>query len=778
MKYCRWFLCYAVIFTVAAGRLPAAAAVYNPDAVIPATQPAVTKEEHGNAVPLIRLNLQRPTIKGNGTPITWLHSGQSYHLQVVARKADARLLDASGNLIWQDFHSVGGILSPHDLNYIQNSGGYRLEVTDRVNGARGEIAWCVLPPTGEVVADGMVGVSGGEWCPNLLTASGVTWRRRINGLGDTRYPNVFKNDKLDIDALRKAKDFERELHINALGCLWAPIKAEQLSDAGFPAWKKWWIESYVLPLVRATHEHIRYWEIYNEPYNVFGGEPQKYFELLKETAAALHQVDPDLQVVGMCGPSDLGGERFYREVLRLGAVEYMDVMSLHMPCWSSQPAANPEKRFGVWFATLKNMLQECGRSDIPIWNTETAVAPASTLYEFPENRRNITALQTIPPAKDQAVVAARVAIMHYVWDVKMFFQFYRPGIYYGVSPFEFDGTPTPAVAALAATRNMLEDGVYVGNPELHSRLNFYLFRCSETLVTAVAWLNQLRAGEKAELALVKELRRNRLFDMYGNPGSENLTNLVFTGEPIYLNISGRLSDAELMQALRNSGLMIGNDAKVDISLIPGAKAANAADWARFVPIDIGPVVDCGFSDDVAGGRERDFPLYDGPCDFRLLPPGDLLINQVPFRVLDPASNEQFAALALRGSGKYFLPPELKGIETGTDKPLSKIHLLWCCLQGNRSKPGAALAAVVLNYADGQTERIELKNREDVADYQEIKAPSAAKIGLQVPSSCRDCVTLFHKEIKLKRLAVVKTIDLQGLDVAIPVIVSITGELVQ
>jgi len=766
--------CWSLRLLTAVGLLLAgdllSAAVYNPDVILPLSSEVVPRSEVP-AAGRVRLTLQRP--EQNHRPLTWVAAGQAYRLQVIARKADARLFDAFGRLVWEDFHSVGGILMPHDLVYLQNAGAYRLDVTDRFNNAWGETVWCVLPPVIETTGDGMLGATGGEQCPELLTGAGVSWRRRAGGLGDTRYPYAFKDGKPNVDALRAARDFERRLHLNPLGCLWAPIRPAQLTDAGFSAWKKWWLESYVVPLVRATKDHIHYWEIYDDASRVFGNEPQKYFELLKDTATAIRELDADAQIVGVCGPSELDGDRFYREVLRLGAVEYMDVMSLHMPCTGNRTAANPEKRFDSWFATLRNLLQECDRIDIPIWNTDASFIPAATMYTaaaYPD-RIHYHDLP-VPSPQEQAAVAARVLTLHNVWNVKVFLPLTPGGVNYGPAPFEFDGTPTAAVAALAAGRQMLENAVYFGNPEIHPRLHLYLFRRSESSVVAVGWLEQLRGGETADLMLVKELRNNRSFDLYGNPGTGNLSMLTFTGVPQYIHFSGQLTDAEWMQSLREGALTIGAERKIEISLLPELQPAAAVDWQHFAPVDLHTVVNFGFSDDGMGDHDGAFQDRGG-CDLRMLPPGDLLSDRTPFRILDPAQNNQCGLIVLRDHGQF--PAELKDLETGSTDEWKQIHLLLGCAPGTRLPPGTPVLTVNVHYGDGSSESFVLKYQEDLSDLADLRTPKQSPIGVTVPSPCRDRVTLFHKTLTLRRAGVVKTLDLVSAHGATVLVTAITGE---
>jgi hypothetical protein len=89
-------------------------------------------------------------------------------------------------------------------------------------------------------------------------------------------------------------------------------------------------ERYVFETARHYAGRIRYWEIWNEPYQraFFEGTPADYVELLRVAYRAIKRADPDAVVIGsLFSP---GAEAWSRSVIELGALEYVDAVSYHV----------------------------------------------------------------------------------------------------------------------------------------------------------------------------------------------------------------------------------------------------------------------------------------------------------------------------------------------------------------------------------------------------------------------------------------------------------------
>lgn len=116
------------------------------------------------------------------------------------------------------------------------------------------------------------------------------------------------------------------------------------------------------------------WEIWNEPDNDKfwpDGTPSadEYFELLKETANAIRQADPDAIIIGPSVTSDVRGYfdlPYIERLLQLGMANYIDGLSVH-----PYTAGSSAERTLEYYGRIKTMLNQYapGKS-IPLIGTE------------------------------------------------------------------------------------------------------------------------------------------------------------------------------------------------------------------------------------------------------------------------------------------------------------------------------------------------------------------------------------------------------------------------
>lgn len=102
--------------------------------------------------------------------------------------------------------------------------------------------------------------------------------------------------------------------------------------------------------VRAMAEHyrgkVKYWEIINEPNGIM--QAKDYLPMLKTAYNAIKEVDPQMQVIGICSTWDykVDGFKFVEECLEQGAAQYLDIISLHPYTWPKSPEErNTRKMF-------------------------------------------------------------------------------------------------------------------------------------------------------------------------------------------------------------------------------------------------------------------------------------------------------------------------------------------------------------------------------------------------------------------------------------------------
>lgn len=77
------------------------------------------------------------------------------------------------------------------------------------------------------------------------------------------------------------------------------------------------------------HDHIRYWEFWNEPENFWAGPPEQFYQLYEKTAKALKSADPALQVGG-----DALAIPFMKGPYRDGFLEYCRAHNLPLDFYS------------------------------------------------------------------------------------------------------------------------------------------------------------------------------------------------------------------------------------------------------------------------------------------------------------------------------------------------------------------------------------------------------------------------------------------------------------
>ncbi len=125
-------------------------------------------------------------------------------------------------------------------------------------------------------------------------------------------------------------------------------------------------------------------EVWNEPnYPMFWGgwpEPERYAEMLKEVATALHQRVPGMPVVsaGLSPHSDtdqkaIGYRNFLERMYELGAAQEADAIGLH-PYPGVGPGEDYVADVRVHLGKVQEVMQRFGDAATPLWVTEFGVS--------------------------------------------------------------------------------------------------------------------------------------------------------------------------------------------------------------------------------------------------------------------------------------------------------------------------------------------------------------------------------------------------------------------
>ena len=134
---------------------------------------------------------------------------------------------------------------------------------------------------------------------------------------------------------------------------------------------------------------IRAWQVWNEPnlpvYWADGPSPERYTELLKATAAAVHSVDPNADIVSAGLPYSrdrrvLSPEQFLSDMYAAGAKGSFTTLAVH-------PYSDTVTRMVDALGRIRNVLNAAGDNDVPIWVTEIGWATSGPPSVFTVNPR-------------------------------------------------------------------------------------------------------------------------------------------------------------------------------------------------------------------------------------------------------------------------------------------------------------------------------------------------------------------------------------------------------
>lgn len=182
--------------------------------------------------------------------------------------------------------------------------------------------------------------------------------------------NTKEKQEKNIPALKNRIKTLNEHGVRFLALLWNNGQNPMSDGGNVPATESeldaW--EEYCGMMARELKGYTDYFEIWNEynitMFNTTNQTPEIYVELLKRAYRAIKKENPNAVVAGG-SPSEVDLV-FLENIFRLGALEHMDVVSVHPYDWTGS------FREGRYVNSLKNMqeLMEKYGKVLPIWNTE------------------------------------------------------------------------------------------------------------------------------------------------------------------------------------------------------------------------------------------------------------------------------------------------------------------------------------------------------------------------------------------------------------------------
>ena len=186
-------------------------------------------------------------------------------------------------------------------------------------------------------------------------------------------------------------------------------------------------------------------------------------------------------------------------------------------------------------------------------------------------------------------------------------------------------------------------------------------------------------------------------------------------------------------------------------------------------IDLSKAANRSFSDDKAGDQKGGWTDYGHSADFREMPLGiTRLQGGVPFKIIDPAKNNDRSCIVLAGKYRPYFPKKVTGIPVG--ELLNSIYVLHISMYAAHL-PGAAVR-YTLHYEDGTTHTFTADTRYDIPDWWNAQPRRNALPVLRVGEKTLCMSEYVNPRPKTK----IVSMDIESTGRAIPVIVAITGRL--
>lgn len=297
-------------------------------------------------------------------------------------------------------------------------------------------------------------------------------------------------------------------------------------QAMLPRMEDW--RDYVRELARRCRGGNVAYEVLNEP-NLYLS-PGDYIPYLRVAHEEIKKIDPGALVVGLSATGDLGGNtgRFIEECVKLGALDYFDVVSIHPynSTLDSSPFPAPRELEKI------RALVDRFRPGLPIWNTE-----AYYLNPVPFSGYSGDWF-------DNECFPARNLMRRYLIDL-------RGGLAQsiclsGQQAFDADLWPGFGYRSTYCARRLTPNALFVVNnafarffegakPEgavsLLAGVNCYLYRDRENRETAALWA--IREGEGFTFSPPAGFA---IYDLFGNPLAGEAFRL--DGNPVILRGSG------------------------------------------------------------------------------------------------------------------------------------------------------------------------------------------------------------------------------------------------
>jgi len=432
---------------------------------------------------------------------------------------------------------------------LDRQGMFRVELTIGAEDPfRKELTFGVVPRPNRIGPDsqsvfGTHAVLLNPHFPRLAAQMGIRWTRMWGGnisnaaLWRTVEPEPGKFEWRDEQVA-----MARDQNLNLLGLLGSPLpkSIEQdptvWDDDDLKAWSR-----YVSETVSHYKQHIKYWEIWNEPYFIFKMDGKPYVRVLRAAYEAAKEADPDCVVVGTCGPP--WSTDWFESVFEAGGLQYQDIVSAHL--YPPNGGHNPldyDETFRSFVGQIRELMVEHGGVK-ELWDTEAGMTPA-TNFNRSLRPRYFRGFGTPVPVEAMTDMSARLYAAHQAEGVRFFYYLLHGSFEYDSGLCENNGDPLPAAASIAVAASLIDGGEFVGMAG-NGPARAYGFRRGGEGVIAV-WGVGL-AGRKTELRA--DISPRQVLNVMGNPipaaAAAGGVAVPITPSPVYLLVGADEVDASL-----------------------------------------------------------------------------------------------------------------------------------------------------------------------------------------------------------------------------------------
>ncbi len=403
---------------------------------------------------------------------------------------------------------------------------------------------------------------------DLYILSGARWDRRDFWWSVAEpEPGTWEWETFD----RAIDDF-REDNISAVvilcyGSAWkghAPETAEEIAAFG----------EYAFQLVSRYKEHVRHWEVWNEP-NILPfwspkPDPVVYTQLLREAHRRIKEADPEAVVIAgaLAGADD----RFLRAMFENGAAGHFDALSYHT--YGNNPTAEGQRHE---VEALREVMEEYNHVR-PLWLTETGIytGPAGVGDQIQAERIVKSSVRWVALGMERVF---QLTLKDWTDDPRT----EDATSFRGLA--RMNGTPKPSFAAHRTMVEQLGNAAFVAQVRPDPAVDGYVFRQRDEAraLVGVFWSKE---GESVTVELETGAAHVTVTRMNGEWAvrrtRDGVLGMTITQEPVYVTgLDGAWNDvggitirhdpapAGVIVTTRVEGGTTGLDARASLRLMPG-----------------------------------------------------------------------------------------------------------------------------------------------------------------------------------------------------------------